>query len=72
MQTGQYIGVMDPTASNGLRETVTAADLTAFSYFGYKINSGTAITELLSVDGNTREEVLPLNGDGTRRPAFPR
>ncbi len=62
VQTGQYIGVMDPTASNGLRETVTAADLTALSYFGYKINSGAAITELLSVDDNTREEVLPLNG----------
>jgi uncharacterized protein (TIGR03437 family) len=62
VQTGRYIGVMDPTLSLGLRNTVTAADLTAFGYFTYKINPGAPITELLSVDDNTREDALPLSG----------
>jgi uncharacterized protein (TIGR03437 family) len=61
-QTGQYVGLMNPTVGKGLRLTVTAADLTALNYFTYAINPGAPITELLSVDDNTREEALPLNG----------
>lgn len=61
-QTGQFVGIMDPNAGQGLREFATAADLLALSYFGYGINPGAAITELLSVDDGSREEVVPLNG----------
>lgn len=58
--TGQYVGVMDPTASSGLRGVITAADLTALNYFGYKINPAAPISELLSLDDATREEALTL------------
>jgi len=58
--TGQYVGVMDPTASSGLRGVITAADLIALNYFGYKINPAAPISELLSLDDATREEALAL------------
>ncbi|MEO6725423.1 MAG: NF038122 family metalloprotease, partial [Blastocatellia bacterium] len=57
---GQYTGVMDPILASGERGTITAADLTALSYFGYKINPSSAITEVLSVDDSSREEGLSL------------
>lgn len=62
IQTGQYVGIMDPTIGNGLRESATAGDLLALSYFGYKINPASPITEQLSVDDGSREEVVALNG----------
>jgi uncharacterized protein (TIGR03437 family) len=48
--TGQYLGVMDPTISSGRREAETANDLLAFDTFGYRLNSGLTVTEELSVD----------------------
>ncbi len=58
--TGQYVGVMDPTGSSGLRGIITAADLIALNYFGYKIDPAAPIGELLSLDDATREEALTL------------
>ncbi|MBS1786429.1 MAG: NF038122 family metalloprotease [Acidobacteria bacterium] len=60
--TGQFVGIMDPNAGQGLREFATAADLLALSYFGYRINPGASIIELLSVDDGSREEVVALSG----------
>lgn len=57
---GTYTGVMDPTAASGERLVITAADLTALNYFGYKINPASVVTELLSVDDGSREEALTL------------
>jgi uncharacterized protein (TIGR03437 family) len=57
---GQYVGIMDPTAASGERLTITAADLTALNYFGYKINPNATVTEVLSVDDGSREEALSL------------
>jgi hypothetical protein len=37
--TGQYIGVMDPTLSDGKRDAITANDLAALKSFGYIINA---------------------------------
>lgn len=57
---GTYTGVMDPTAASGERLTITANDLTALNYMGYRINPGTTVTEVLSVDDGSREESLAL------------
>jgi uncharacterized protein (TIGR03437 family) len=48
--TGQYLGIMDPTISSGRREGETANDLLAFDTLGYRLNSGLTVTEELSVD----------------------
>lgn len=60
--TGQYVGIMDPTGSSGSRGVITAADLNALNYFGYKINPSTPVSELLTVTDNTREAALTLTG----------
>ena len=57
---GTYTGVMDPTAARSERLTITAADLTALSFFGYQINANSEVTEVLSVDDGSREEGLLL------------
>jgi len=57
---GTYTGVMDPTAGSGERLHITAADLTALNFFGYKTNPNTTVAEILSVDDGSREEALPL------------
>ena len=59
-QIGTYTGVMDPTAASGERLTITANDLTALSFMGYKVNSNATVTEVLSVDDGSREEALAL------------
>ncbi|MDX2043863.1 MAG: NF038122 family metalloprotease [Acidobacteriota bacterium] len=59
-QIGTYTGVMDPTAASGERLTITANDLTALSFMGYKVNPNATVTEVLSVDDGSREEVLTL------------
>ena len=48
--TGQYLGIMDPTISSGRREAETANDLLAFDTFGYRLNSALTVSEELSVD----------------------
>ena len=60
--TGQYIGLMDPTATDGQREDITAADLTALRLFGYKLKSNLTMSETLSVDDNTRESGTGFTG----------
>ncbi|HMV50125.1 MAG TPA: NF038122 family metalloprotease, partial [Blastocatellia bacterium] len=57
---GTFTGVMDPTASSGERLPITAADLTALGFFGYRINPASTIAEVLSVDDGSREEALTL------------
>lgn len=59
-QIGTYTGVMDPTAASGERLTITANDLTALSFMGYKVNPSSSVTEVLSVDDGSREEALAL------------
>jgi uncharacterized protein (TIGR03437 family) len=48
--TGQYVGVMDPTIGSGRRQAETANDLVAFDTFGYQLKPGLTVTEELSVD----------------------
>ncbi|MGH9837777.1 MAG: NF038122 family metalloprotease [Blastocatellia bacterium] len=59
--TGQYIGVMDPTGTEGQPDFLTAADLEALNLFGYDVNPDSQVYELPSVDDNTREESISLN-----------
>ncbi len=60
--TGQYIGIMDPTYAAGERGGITANDLLALGYFGYRIRPGTEVMEALSLDDHSREETLASNG----------
>lgn len=57
---GTYTGVMDPTLASGERLPITAADLTALGFFGYRINPASSVSEILSVDDGSREEALTL------------
>jgi uncharacterized protein (TIGR03437 family) len=50
--SGQFIGIMDPTASFGLREEVSAKDLVTLGHFGYQISPSASVTERLVVDRN--------------------
>lgn len=51
---GQLIGIMDPTASSGMRDEASAFDLQALGHFGYRLNSNVTVTERLSIDDNGR------------------
>lgn len=57
--TGQYIGIMDESFLPGERGGITATDLTALSYFAYRINPEASVMEVLSVDDGSREQALP-------------
>ena len=59
--TGQYIGVMDPIYVPGERGGLTANDLTALSYFSFRLRPDAQVMEVLSVDDNSREQTLPLS-----------
>lgn len=59
--TGQYIGIMDEKYLPGERGGLTATDLTALSYFAYRINPEATVMEVLSVDDGSREQILPPN-----------
>lgn len=50
--TGQFIGIMDPTASFGLREEASAKDLLTLGHFGYQVSSSATVAERLVVDRN--------------------
>lgn len=39
MLTGQYIGIMDPTAGPGERGAITENDLRALDFFGYRVSA---------------------------------
>ncbi len=60
--TGQLVGIMDPTASTGMRDEATAYDLQTLGHFGYQINSTVTVTERLSVDDNTRNATPVATG----------
>jgi uncharacterized protein (TIGR03437 family) len=57
---GTFTGVMDPTAGAGERLPITAADLTAMGFFGYRINPAATVAEVLSVDDGSREDAVTL------------
>lgn len=57
--TGQLIGIMDPTASNGLRDDASAEDLRALSSFGYRINDSSVVSERISFD-DARRDAQPV------------
>jgi hypothetical protein len=38
--TGQFIGIMDPTLADGVRETISDKDIAALKSFGYTVSSG--------------------------------
>ncbi len=59
--TGQFIGLMDPTIADGVREELTAADLAAFSSIGYRLTSELPISVVQSA-GSLRGDVLTLVG----------
>lgn len=59
--TGQYVGIMDPTGTDGQPDYVTAADVSAVNLFGYDVNADAQVFELPSVDDSTREESISLN-----------
>jgi hypothetical protein len=43
--TGQFIGIMDPTLADGVRETISDKDIAALRSFGYTINTGAAAND---------------------------
>jgi hypothetical protein len=54
--TGQFIGIMDPTLADGMRETISDKDLAALKSFGYAVNANAT-----SGDSPTITEVI-FNG----------
>lgn len=61
-QSGQFIGIMDPTASDGIGEEISAQDLITLGHFGYRINSSANVTEVLSIDDGGRNVSLIAPG----------
>ncbi|MBI3421839.1 MAG: hypothetical protein HY011_02775 [Acidobacteria bacterium] len=55
-QTGNYVGIMDPTGARGERLDLTAADLIAINYFGYQLSSNLQVFEQMSVSDFSVEE----------------
>jgi uncharacterized protein (TIGR03437 family) len=55
---GSFLGIMDPTAIDGVADNITAADVSATQLFGYTVNPDVQVTELLSVDDYRGEETL--------------
>ena len=60
--TGRYIGIMDPTLALGERGGITSADIEALSAMSYAVPFDAPVIEVLSVDDNSREETIKLNG----------
>ncbi|HND56254.1 MAG TPA: NF038122 family metalloprotease, partial [Pirellulaceae bacterium] len=60
-QTGQFIGLMDPTIADGDREELTDTDLAAFSAIGYRLTTELPIA-FLDSEGSLRGDVLTLSG----------
>lgn len=59
--SGLFIGLMDPTLPDGVREELTAADLEAFSSIGYRLTTELPISVVQSA-GSLRGDVLTLIG----------
>ncbi len=55
-QTGNYVGIMDPTGARGERLDLTAADLIAINFFGYQLNDGLRVFEQMVVSDFSIEE----------------
>lgn len=62
--TGQFIGLMDPTIADGVREELTAVDLEAFSSIGYRLTTELPVSVVQSA-GSLRGDVLTLIGQVT-------
>lgn len=58
--SGQYVGIMDPTAASGQPDFLTAGDLAAMSFFGYDVNPDTIVYELPSVDDSSRDDSFAI------------
>ena len=54
--SGQFIGIMDPSAANGDREEMTFNDLTTLSFMGYDINPDGRAFDFQSIADASREE----------------
>ncbi len=54
--SGQFIGIMDPSAANGDREEMTFNDLTTLSFMGYDINPDGRAFDFQSIADVSREE----------------
>ncbi len=54
--SGQFIGIMDPSAANGDREEMTFNDLTTLSFMGYDINPDGRAFDFQSIADTSREE----------------
>ena len=61
-QSGSYVGIMDPTASDGIGEEITAQDLITLGHFGYADNNTATVHEKLSVDDGGRNVSLIAPG----------
>lgn len=60
--SGQVLGIMDPSATTGIREDISALDLDTLGHFGYRINSASTVTERLVADDNTLNTSLVQPG----------
>jgi uncharacterized protein (TIGR03437 family) len=54
--SGNYIGIMDPSGSNGDRDEVTFNDLNTLSFMGYDITPTTRVYDIQSIADASREE----------------
>jgi len=63
--TGQYIGVMDPTLSDGERDVITENDLAALKSFGYAVGTAETAPEAPTITkGSFGGKKLKLTGTG--------
>jgi hypothetical protein len=63
--TGQYIGVMDPTLSDGFRDVITENDLAALKSFGYSVGTEESAPEAPTITkGSFGGKKLKLTGTG--------
>ncbi len=63
--TGLYLGVMDPTASNGQREQITQNDLHAFDTIGYRVRSAQQQIDVASRVLDFGDVALSANAERT-------
>ncbi len=62
--TGRFIGIMDPTLSDGSREEITASDLAALRVMGYQVRSDDAASAPEISNATFNGKKLKLTGKG--------
>ena len=63
--TGQYIGIMDPTLSDGERDVITENDLAALRSFGYAVGANVSAPDAPTITkGSFGGKKLKLTGTG--------